>query len=390
MFQILGLKESSVTSAITANGAFLVKGVEVQQVINNSMANYKAFFRWLYVVILRLMDEQIPPEIPKMTQQDLLYITEFLQNFDSIPGKLDQSPTRSGTQKNKFNLERLGQYLLDSEITILPNMESNVWYSFMLENECCLDHSLIKHYEKMSLIQQQKMLDKSIHKIFEDPKILISNNFVFKTSLNCMNVNLDDLQYPGVRTSQINFSDVSTLMAFTDGNLPSHGIHFVELSKTPELSLKHVFLYVKNFREFVNTNNCKVLDIQFYNTSYLSVLLTEHTDPNRAFMCQISISNIRDNLSQLTTSENLLFSDYDEADLFMFFTGTIKTIESMSAHCFSVSGSRHVSVVLSDNRHKVLLFEMEADEDEEEEDTDMTVNNTQDTEAMVEESMVAE
>lgn len=43
----------------------------------------------------------------------------------------------------------------------------------------------------------------------------------------------------------------------------------------------------------------------------------------------------------------------------------------MAACFFAVSGSRRVSVVLAENRRKVKLFEMEAEEDEEE-DADMT------------------
>lgn len=65
----------------------MIKAGEMQQIINHSVINYKAFFRWLYGAILNLMDEAIPSEIHKMTQQDLAYITEFLQNFDHI-GKL--------------------------------------------------------------------------------------------------------------------------------------------------------------------------------------------------------------------------------------------------------------------------------------------------------------
>lgn len=47
-----------------------------------------------------------------------------------------------------------------------------------------------------------------------------------------------------------------------------------------------------------------------------------------------------------------------------------KNIEMMGSF-FAVSGSRRVSVVLADNKRKVKLFEMEAEEDEEE-DADMT------------------
>lgn len=46
----LGLSEESVAASLSAAGAFLVKATEVQQVIDNSMRKYKAFFRWLFLV----------------------------------------------------------------------------------------------------------------------------------------------------------------------------------------------------------------------------------------------------------------------------------------------------------------------------------------------------
>lgn len=53
-FGVLGLATQSVQEAITTAGTFMLKAVELQQVIDGSMKNLKAFFRWLYVVIQRL------------------------------------------------------------------------------------------------------------------------------------------------------------------------------------------------------------------------------------------------------------------------------------------------------------------------------------------------
>ncbi|KOC61948.1 Anaphase-promoting complex subunit 4 [Habropoda laboriosa] len=62
-YELLGLTdENIITNALHASEAFLAKSSEIQQVIDHSMRDYKAFFRWLYVVILRLTDERIPSE----------------------------------------------------------------------------------------------------------------------------------------------------------------------------------------------------------------------------------------------------------------------------------------------------------------------------------------
>ncbi|CAH2017492.1 unnamed protein product [Acanthoscelides obtectus] len=62
-YEIVGLSDEKIAQAIQSCGAFLIKAGEIQQIINNSVINYKAFFRWLYGAILTLMDENVPGEI---------------------------------------------------------------------------------------------------------------------------------------------------------------------------------------------------------------------------------------------------------------------------------------------------------------------------------------
>ena len=69
-FSPLGLRVETVGASLSAAGAFLVKATEVQQVIDNSMKKYKAFFRWLFLV-----GYLIP-----LTMNFFLYI-EILQNL---------------------------------------------------------------------------------------------------------------------------------------------------------------------------------------------------------------------------------------------------------------------------------------------------------------------
>lgn len=53
----------SVDAAVSSAGSLLIKANEVQQTIETSMRDYKIFFRWLYAVIVRLMDETVPDDI---------------------------------------------------------------------------------------------------------------------------------------------------------------------------------------------------------------------------------------------------------------------------------------------------------------------------------------
>ncbi|UYV76371.1 ANAPC4 [Cordylochernes scorpioides] len=84
-FGELGLSPTATHDAIVAIASFLMKSIEVQQVIDDSMKNFKAFFRWLYTVIMRLADEQVPVEIIKVNQQDLDFVADFLKDSFSPP-----------------------------------------------------------------------------------------------------------------------------------------------------------------------------------------------------------------------------------------------------------------------------------------------------------------
>ena len=56
---ILGVSEENIINAQQKAASFWNKGIELQQVIDDSMKSFKAFFRWLYVEILRLSDEDV-------------------------------------------------------------------------------------------------------------------------------------------------------------------------------------------------------------------------------------------------------------------------------------------------------------------------------------------
>ncbi|NXT23312.1 APC4 protein, partial [Syrrhaptes paradoxus] len=65
-YESLGLDASGIEEAITAVGSFILKANELLQVIDSSMKNFKAFFRWLYVAMLRMSEDHVLPELNKV------------------------------------------------------------------------------------------------------------------------------------------------------------------------------------------------------------------------------------------------------------------------------------------------------------------------------------
>ena len=92
---------ASVTKAQQNASILWAKAVELQQVIDESMKCFKAFFKWLYVEILRLSEENVSEELSKTTQQDVQFIADFLSSLSSVSSSVD----------SYSYLEKVGQYL---------------------------------------------------------------------------------------------------------------------------------------------------------------------------------------------------------------------------------------------------------------------------------------
>lgn len=362
--QILGLYEEKVTEAILSNGAFLIKAGEMQQVINHSIINYKAFFRWLHTSIVHLIEEQVPPDTPKMTQQDLSNIVEFIQNFDKL-----------GTPKSGFIMERLGQYLVDAPLTILPTMEGNDWDAFLQQNKCVQEHpAILKHFKEMSLLQQLKHLKTTIENIFIKPQELIRRQFVLKSTINCLSV-----PFANVCVQQIASND-SNLFAFCCEPIPASYFCLIALSHD-ETTIKAKAAYIYFNEE--NQENLKIMDMSFYSSNMLSLLLQ---NGDSGVLCQFSVIAVSDRLAEIDVNKPLSeqvttvpkINGYDSS-IAMF-----KNID-MCVSQLAVSGSRKVGIVLADNRRKVRIFEMEV-EDEDEEEVDMTASTFRDTDVSMQDT----
>merc|ERR1719187_1931324 len=159
-FSVLGVTEEAVMAALYQATAFWCKGVELQQVIDESMKNFKAFFRWLYVEILRLSDETVSGDLSKVSQQDITFIAEFLQRFSK--GDDDSSST------SHVYLEKVGQYLSDGPLDQPPDNANNPWAEFLSENPDIADIPfIIPVGTDTSIVQEFNSLSQKVDKIFD-------------------------------------------------------------------------------------------------------------------------------------------------------------------------------------------------------------------------------
>ncbi|XP_066259283.1 anaphase-promoting complex subunit 4 [Euwallacea similis] len=369
-FGIIGLNEVQIQKAIQSNGAFVIKASEMQQIINHSVITYKAFFRWLYSAIMHLMDEPIPADLQKMTQQDLVCITEFLENFDNY-GQSEKSSGGGG----KFVMERLGQYLMDENLTIKPDMTGNDWTQFIEENECLKNcPQLLTHYTEKSLIQVFKELKRDIEKVFDAPSREIEKVVLPVASLDC-----PTMGSPRVILSSVNVSNGSPLLAVLQ---PPKSINIFQIllnNKGDYHATGANFFFSPESAPDSNQRELQpepfdVIDIQFYSSNSLSVLLQESFNSRRGGIFQLSAQAAIEQLQEID------FSNRSEAlrsvNAWNLGPTHFKNV-NMPVSKFSVSGTRRVSIVLAENRRKVKLFEMECDEEEDEE-VDMSASSVRD------------
>lgn len=338
------------------------------------------------------MDEHAPAEIVKITQQDLTYIAEFLLNFDKVG--TNNGISRENTpginpseKKGRFNLERLGQYLVNKELTITPEDE-NPWHIFLNNNPCIANNpSIVKSFKKFSLVQQQNHLKNAVKKVFDCSEKSLASQFSLIYIINCTPCVLDESLITGnLKISQINAYEENTLMsAFTNIASSEKGFYYLEASfKNDVLLAKSCYFHfhaLGNINdsklEILDGSNLRVIDVQFYSCDVLSVLLEQPNDDISVF-AQFPVKLARINSVEVNVVENMInidsLSEIPKINAFnLLEAGTCKILDKISGWRIAVSGGRKVAVVLSKTCRKVRLFEMEVDgEDDDDETSDTT------------------
>lgn len=362
-FKILGLEEEVVATSFTTAGSFLVKANEMLLVIDDSMKKYKAFFRWLYAVILRMSDDRIPDlTLTDVNQQDLAFIADYLYSLDGI------SKTKikdiSYPQK-KCCLDRLGQYLLDEELVNPPDISKNAWEGLLRDNTCLLNNpSIIPRSDKSSLVQQHNQLKKDVDNVFKEPQHAIGSLFQLRHVVPLVTLRADLL------LSMIHVWDEERLLLslLQTDNLTQFMFFDISVEEPSNFKTVQIYFNPPDTSDSSSSAAMKILGVQFYLPDILSVLLEPSGENRSALFVQLPTKSIRE--ADCSTIDGTTLTE----------SSALRPVENMVASSFAVSGTRKVAVVLSESRRKVRLFEMEVEEDEEDEETmDATISSNRDS-----------
>lgn len=368
-FGALGLSESAVNDAVLAVGSFLLKAIEIQQVIDNSMKNFKAFFRWLYSVILRLSDEPIPFEIGKLTQQDLQFVAEFLRENFTFD---DES------KKTTVKLERVAQYLKKDDLAYPAAVGGNPWIKFLQDHPTWKETGTVfPYYPEKSLISQYTDLRHIIDVAVKGPWSVMKNTmternsyFLYKSSSSSSQPFISHISCPEadclytIVTNQAPPCDNFYLIREFSSKrteIDVIGVEFNELSSTMPLSCSSP-AQIKN--------NYKILDVKFYNEETISVLLKENmkTELNCPVLLQLALKPLCAKMVSLPSGSQIVGQNVPIVDAgHLVEKSNYKSLENIKALKMAVSGSRKVACVLFTSGRQIRLFEMDVEEEEEEE-----------------------
>lgn len=366
-------------------GAFLIKSMELQKAIEQSTRDYKIFWGWLYGVIIRLMEETVPDEVAAVSQQDISYLAEFLNTFDQTEeagsGKspICQPKAKSNARsipdnvvtRRRFNLERVGQYLQDTNI--LPQTQCSAaseWNKLLDENECLKNsHVIYPHHKELSLVQEHNLLKNSVEELFSKPEKIISEKFVYKSCVDIVDLKEgDELQIHYVHVSEKDSSYFIT-------SVQNEYFYFIEISA------HSTFLKVAKFQflempyldsKFENLTDLRLRDLQFYNENFVSMLLAGTTEDNQTskHFVQFPIHKVYPRMLGVKLAEFIdLTLPMNSNNLYEFLDPSqMRTLETNDGHYISVSGSRKIATILSESQKRVRHYEMEVEDDDDDAD----------------------
>nr|SVE93463.1 EOG090X01H4 [Scapholeberis mucronata] len=363
-FSCLGLQVNSCMAAYRAVGCFTAKAAELQQVIDSSVKYLKTFFRWLYVTILRLSDEPIPPELATSTQQDVRFIANFLAKEFQTDGQV--------------RLDRIGQYLRNEPLTSVTSSKNRPWD--MLIEACpsiahLQDTDLFHPRAESSLAQEFVHLEDQIKASFEAIPSAVGQtaSLAFISSLTLDNPvsNLDKIR---VTTKCINHNkDRCTLIGLSSSASPSNGFYLFEFTSEAERknSARGAFFFYARCNH-LPPGHYRLEDLQFYNNEIMSFLLSTESNAGSIYL-QISLAMLRAELA--TIVKNVTRSvDYGS----LIEAGSFRVFNDFTASAIGLSADRKVAAIFSGVKRKVRIFDMEVEEDDDVEDEDQEFEDASD------------
>ncbi|XP_005732386.1 anaphase-promoting complex subunit 4 [Maylandia zebra] len=378
-FEPLGLDAAAIEGAITAVGSFSLKANELLQVIDKSMKNFKAFFRWLYVAMLRMCEEHVPPELNKMTQKDIAFVADFLSEHFSENEEL------FGRKGKYFNVERVGQYLKDEDEDLVspPNTKGNQWLKFLQDSTHLKGSPLLfPSYPQKSLHFVKRMMENVIEDCLQKPAEVIGKSVKQAIFLPLYNVPESSENTPRLFELPSLWNDKKAKMHYVVFCMPEispHKLYLLRRGTDPNRPIPNSVMSI-NLTHHLDSGDdgnaadqshyfYSYLDARFYDDEMLTVVLQGSEELNAMrVLAQIPISSSLSCETEFNWEPNLRLDQQSSSipSQGLVLGNQWRELENMKAQFVAVNGIRKVACVLSTNLRHIRVFEMDVEDEDEE------------------------
>ncbi|XP_064419595.1 anaphase-promoting complex subunit 4 isoform X2 [Latimeria chalumnae] len=298
-YEPLGLDAKGIEDAISAVGSFILKANELLQVIDSSMKNFKAFFRWLYLAMMRMSDDHLV-ELYKLTYKDLTFVADFLsEHFNEAPELYD----RKGKY---FNVEKVGQYLKDEdeELVSPPNTEGNQWFSFLHYSTPLKESPLLFPYHpQKSLHYMKRQMEGLISLCLQKPAEIIGKSVRQTICMPLYKVLKSAEAFPRLFELPSLWNDKSSNLHYVVFTMLPSSSSKIYIMRTPtDLSRFTNHLLAVEFGSLLNSSrnesmeecHYSCLDARFYDDDTLTVVLKEDLkeEEKGRILAQLPLSSV--------------------------------------------------------------------------------------------------
>eukprot|EP00088_Acartia_fossae_P005713 TRINITY_DN12579_c0_g1_i1.p1 TRINITY_DN12579_c0_g1~~TRINITY_DN12579_c0_g1_i1.p1 ORF type:complete len:326 (+),score=63.13 TRINITY_DN12579_c0_g1_i1:1-978(+) len=300
----------------------------------------------------------IPDELKRTSQQDVMFIADFIQRFN-VP-----QPTSKNGGVSHVYLEKVGQYLAEDDLTQPPDNRNNLWNQLLEKHPELLDVPFILPVNtKTSAVKEFNLLSDAVDKIFSGMNLDVTNQSELQMNLelsarSCPPESIDEAEdkiKPGLKAAQLSEPD------FLQGGVSweSGRILYWEVDTRTGRNCRGAWLTANP--------NTVIVDFSFYTKETLSVLL--ESGSQQQILVQVPIPEFSSSLVQIPINSSIIPPNLPENSIIeVGGRASCRELENIRACQFAVSGPRKVSVLLFTNRKRQRIYDMEVEEEEDEDE----------------------
>ena len=409
-FDSLGINEDMVLDCLNKFATFEMKILKLLEVISSDMEDFSIFFTWLTCLCYQVTSAETQPNFPQLSFKEFDNMVNFLEH------RLQKS-SPGGT----FNLERVSHFFDQKKAETSPligsdddDSEQNTWYEYMQSKPCLKTHPLILTAQNgTSLLGQFQKFKDSFDGIFDAVHTSVSSRVLPVMSLKLFDVadGHDDSCAPvvsfmrrkedcvvkgGVNLRMILLacscdSDRMFLLDIADSddikssNIRIGGLSIEPLLPSPndedkedvatanESNIEDLPQYTMRFATFYGDTHLSILyetsesadNNSDQSTSILSQLPLEETIQNMSFIRQsVSTSANNDEKQGGLLDQDLGIQWCNIKEMF----SEERSLDSLHGSIIDVNAKRSVGCVVSSNRRRIRILDMESTEDDDDDD----------------------